>query len=234
MSSGKLCILGDSIFKGITLEKNTNKYIVGNGLDFALIADRAGLKVENHSKFGCTVTKAWEFVKRKFSSSTATEAPEFIFMDFGGNDCDFKWNEINDKPLDVHNPNTDISTFIGTYESMLDGLVEKGSKPVITTLIPVQSEKYFNWLCKNMNLAKEKVMSWLGDIDRIAHFQQVYSDAIKGIAAGRDIPLVDLRAAFDAEKDQDLMCEDGIHPNERGQKLIYDCFDRFMCNCLTF
>ena len=232
MSSGKLCVLGDSILKGIPLEKDTNKYIVGTNLNFGLIADRAGLKLENHSKFGCTVTKAWEFVKKKFSNNTP--APEVIFMDFGGNDCDFKWNEINDTPLAVHDPNTDISTFIGTYESMLDGFIAKGTKPVITTLIPVQSEKYFNWFCKSMNLAKDKVMSWLGDIERIAHFQQVYSDAIKGIAAGREIPLIDLRAAFQAEKDQDLMCEDGIHPNENGQKLIYDCFDMFMCDYLTF
>ena len=232
MSNGKLCVLGDSIFKGITLEKSSNKYVVCDGLNFGLIADRAGLKLENHSKFGCTVTKAWDFVKKKFSNESSN--PEVVFMDFGGNDCDFKWKEINDTPLEVHDPNTDISTFIGTYENMLDGFISKGTKPVITTLIPVQSENYFNWFCKSLNLAKDKVMSWLGDIERIAHFQQVYSDAIKGIAAGREIPLVDLRAAFEAEKDQDLMCEDGIHPNERGQRLIYDCFDMFMCDYLTF
>lgn len=230
MSNGKLCVLGDSILKGVRLEENSNKYIVADGLGLDVIADRAGLKLENHSKFGCTVTKAWEFAKKKFKSET----PEVVFMDFGGNDSDFKWNEINDSPLDVHDPNTDISTFIGTYESMLDGFLEKGTTPVITTLIPVQSEKYFNWFCKNMSLAKDKVMSWLGDINRIAHFQQVYSDAVKGIAAGRNIPLIDLRSAFEYEKDQDLMCEDGIHPNKKGQQLIHECLDRFMFNYLTF
>lgn len=230
MSNGKLCVLGDSILKGISLEENTNRYIVCDGINFTMIADRAGLKLENHSKFGCTVTKAWEFVKKKFTS----DMPEVMIMDFGGNDSDFKWKEINDNPLAVHGPNTDISTFIGTYEDMLDSLIEKGTKPVVTTLVPVQSEKYFNWFCKTLNLAKDRVMSWLGDINRIANFQQVYSDAVKGIAAGRDIPLIDLRSAFMHEKDQDLMCIDGIHPNEKGQKLIHECFDSFMCDYLTF
>jgi len=230
MKGGKLCVLGDSILKGIRLEEGSNKYIVCDNIGFSMIAERAGLTLENHSKFGCTVTKAWDFAKKKFSR----EVPEVVFMDFGGNDCDFKWNEINDRPLEVHDPNTDISTFIGTYETMLDAAVERGAKPVITTLVPVQSEKYFNWFCRTLGLAKEKVMSWLGDIERIAHFQQVYSDAIKGIAAGRDIPLVDLREAFNSERSEDLMCIDGIHPNEKGQRVIHDCFDAFMTNYLTF
>jgi len=230
MSSGKLCILGDSILKGIRLDEVSNKYIVGDGIDFAMIADRAGLKLENHSKFGCTVTKAWDYAKRRFINDT----PDIVFMDFGGNDSDFRWKDINDRPLDVHDPNTNISTFISTYESMLDAATARGVKPVITTLVPVQSEKYFEWFCKTLGLVKDRVMSWLGDIDRIAHFQQVYSDAVKGIAAGRDIPLIDLRAAFQNELDQDLMCSDGIHPNEKGQRLIHDCFDSFMSDYLTF
>ncbi|OLA61120.1 MAG: hypothetical protein BHW37_01125 [Firmicutes bacterium CAG:272_52_7] len=37
------------------------------------------------------------------------------------------------------------------------------------------------------------------------------------------IPMIDIRSAFLVKRDySDYLCEDGIHPNERGHKLIKD------------
>lgn len=234
MGEGKLCILGDSVLKGIQWDEASSKHVTRNELDWDGIADRAGLKVENLSKFGCTVTKAWDFVQKRMVNGLVKCIPDMVIMDFGGNDSDFNWKAVSDSPLEVHDPNTDISTFVGTYEKMLDAMVAKGVRPVITTLVPVQSSRYFDWFCRNLNLDKSRVMSWLGVVERIEHFQLTYSEAILGIAAGRGIPLVDIRAAFEAEKGSDLMCADGIHPNTNGQHLIHECFEVFIGDSLTF
>lgn len=234
MGAGKLCILGDSVLKGIQWDEASSRHVTRNELGWEEIADRAGMKVENLSKFGCTVTKAWDFVQKRMSNGLLKCMPDMVVMDFGGNDSDFNWKAVSERPLDVHDPNTDISTFIGTYETMLDAMVKNGVKPVITTLVPVQSERYFEWFCRNMSLDRASVMSWLGAVERIEHFQLTYSEAVQGIAAGREIPLVDIRKAFEGEKGSDLMCADGIHPNTNGQHLIHECFDAFMGDCLTF
>lgn len=234
MGAGKLCVLGDSVLKGIQWDTASSKHVVRDELGWNEIADRAGLVVENLSKFGCTVTKAWDFVQKRMANGFLKSMPDMVIMDFGGNDSDFNWKAVSERPLEVHEPNTDISTFVGTYEAMLDAMVGKGVKPVITTLVPVQSSRYFDWFCHNLCIDRASVMSWLGVVERIEHFQLTYSEAIQGIAAGRGIPLVDIRAAFEGARGMDTMCDDGIHPNSNGQHLIHECFEAFIGDSLTF
>ena len=56
---GKVSVFGDSILKGVQVEGSGGRYVVNDFLGFSAIASRAGLSVENFSKFGCTITKAW-------------------------------------------------------------------------------------------------------------------------------------------------------------------------------
>ena len=62
-----------------------------------------------------------------------------------------------------------------------------------------------------------------GDANAIYRYQEKYSLAVERLARETDCPLVDLRSAF-LEKRSLLpyLCEDGIHPNDAGQKLIHD------------
>ena len=225
MAKGKVSIFGDSILKGILLDDNTGRYIVKDELGFDTIANSAGLTMENFSKFGCTITKAWSYVQKMFARLNA----DIVFMDFGGNDCDFNWRAISESPLDVHRPNTDLHDFTRTYNTIVDFIKARRSLPVLSTLVPVQGQMYLDHLCKTQNLDKKLIMKWLGDEKRIENYQQVYSDAIKGVCAGREIPMIDVRNAFNAHGNvKSLMCSDGIHPNEKGQRVIHDCFKSFI------
>lgn len=222
----RVSVFGDSILKGVQYNQKSGRYVVEDNIGFDGIAERAGYSVQNFSKFGCTVTKAWNYLQRMFPKIDA----DLVFMDFGGNDCDFDWKAISDSPLNIHKPNTEYYDFIGTYNNMVDYILAKRRMPVLATLVPIQADEYIEYVVSENNLDRRNINKWLGgDVKRIENYQRVYSDAVKGIASRRDIPYIDIRAAFEANVDTTaLMCRDGIHPNDRGQAVIHDCFEAFL------
>ena len=222
----RVSVFGDSILKGVQYNQKSGRYVVEDNIGFDGIAERAGYSVQNFSKFGCTVTKAWNYLQRMFPKIDA----DLVFMDFGGNDCDFDWKAISDSPLNIHKPNTEYYDFIGTYNNMVDYILAKRRMPVLATLVPIQADEYIEYVVSENNLDRRNINKWLGgDVKRIENYQRVYSDAVKGIASRKDIPYIDIRAAFEANVDTTaLMCRDGIHPNDRGQAVIHDCFEAFL------
>lgn len=229
---GKVGIFGDSILKGVQVEGSGGRYVVNDFLGFSAIASRAGLSVENFSKFGCTITKAWSYIQKMFKRIDA----DMVFMDFGGNDCDFNWEEVSRSPLEVHKPRTDYYDFVSTYNNVVDYIKEKRSLPVLSTLVPVQPDMYIDHICRTRGADRKAIMRWMdNDAGRLENYQKSYSDAVKAISGNREVPLIDVRSAFeDHPRPETLMCADGIHPNNKGQRVIRDCFEAFISDYLTF
>ena len=230
--SGKVSVFGDSILKGVQPDPVRRRYSVNDNLGLGVIASRYGLSLQNFSKLGCTITKAWFYVQKMFSRIDA----DMVLMNFGGNDCDFNWARIAENPMDVHTPNTEIGEFSSTYASIVDHVKARRRMPVLSTLVPVQKDKYIDYICRKGNLDRANVDLWIKNNGiELDSLQGSYSDAVATVARSREIPLLDVRSAFMSHGNvSSLMCEDGIHPNARGQKLICDCFESFMGDYLNF
>jgi lysophospholipase L1-like esterase len=142
---------------------------------------------------------------------------------YGGNDCDFTWKEVSERPNDRHLPNTPLDVFAQTYRNIISTLKTKCIKPILITLPPLDPQRFFDWFCRDLN--KANVLHWLGTVNTIYRFQESYSKMIEKIARETKTYLVDLRGAFlDHFHLEDLLCEDGTHPNTAGQKVITDVF----------
>ena len=230
--SGKVSVFGDSILRGVQVDPLRRRYCVNDSMGLSAIASRYGISVQNFSKLGCTITKAWFYVQKMFSKIDA----DMVLMNFGGNDCDFNWTSIAESPMDVHAPNTEIGEFSSTYGQIVDHVKARRRMPVLSTLVPVQKDKYVEYICRRDNLDRNNVNLWMenNNID-LDGLHGTYSDAVAAVARSREIPLLDLRSAFISQGDVGaLLCDDGIHPNARGQKLISDCFENFMGDYLSF
>ena len=230
--SGKVSVFGDSILKGVQPDPLRRRYCVNDSMGLSAIANRYGISVQNFSKLGCTITKAWFYVQKMFSRIDA----DMVLMNFGGNNCDFNWSSIAESPMGIHAPNTEIGEFSSTYGRIVDHVKARRRLPVLSTLVPVQKDKYIDYICRRDNLDRKNVNLWMEnnsiDLDSL---QGTYSDAVRSVAASREIPVLDLRSAFLSQGNPDaFMSEDGIHPNARGQKLISACFENFMGDYLSF
>ena len=219
----KIEVFGDSIFKGIQINPLNKRYHVNNTIDVEMLSETFSLSIVNRAKLGCTVTKGAVLLEKYLAEAPDCSA---ILMDFGGNDCDFNWKSISENPEAAHEPHTPLHTFVEVYTDMIEKIKAKGIRPVITTLPPLEPQRYFDWFCKGLN--RENILRWLGDVNAIYRYQELYSRTVEEIARNSGAMLVDLRGAFLREKYMGrFLCEDGIHPNTEGQRLITQELKRF-------
>lgn len=221
----KIEVFGDSILKGIQINPQNMRYHVDNNIDIAGIEATHSLSIRNFSKFGCTVTKGLSLIEKRLKTDEAF--CDAIIMDYGGNDCDYNWKEVAERPDDEHLPNTPLDIFIDTYQKIIKLLKEKGIRPILTTLPPLDAQRFFDWFCNGLN--KANVLKWLEGVESIYRWQEHYSRTVEKIAAETNTLLVDVRGAFlNHGRVKRFLCEDGTHPNTEGQKIITGAFLDFI------
>lgn len=211
-----VCLFGDSVSRGVIFDEINNKYRFLKDSFAKLFSQAFGIDVENYAAFGCTVSKGMKLMHRHGESMKNSG---YVLLEFGGNDCDFDWAAVAENPDIDHIPKTPMPQFKETYRQMIDKVREDGGVPILMTLPPIDPDRYFNRI--SQGLSAENILRFLGDTDRIYRWHEYYSMAINFIAVEKDVPLIDVRSAFLQRKNCfDLICEDGIHPNEEGHAFI--------------
>ena len=212
-----IVLCGDSISKGVVYDENKEKYVLLDDSFPNLLQSKLKGVVHNAAKFGNTILRA----AGKLQNDVLKKKPDIVFIEFGGNDCDFKWEEIAGNPQGNHLPNTDFNIFQKTLKSLIELFNSTGITPVLMTIPPLDAERYFKWVSKNSTLAGGKILEWLGTVSKIYWWQERYNSAILSIAQETRTRWIDVRSAFLKQPDfRQFLCIDGIHPNEKGHRII--------------
>ena len=179
----------------------------------------SGIQIHNYARFGCTIRKAIRWIRRDCEESGKPE--DCVVLEFGGNDCDYDWARISQNPALRIQCKTPPEEFAALYREALALIRQSGRRPVAMTLPPIHSLRYLNFVCKN-GLLKENLLRWLGDAGAIGRRQRLYSELALQVAREEQAEVIDLRAAFPQDETAlaELLCEDGIHPNQKGQARI--------------
>lgn len=216
--SCSVCLFGDSVAKGVVFDSIRRKYRVLKDCFAASIEAAENLSVTNYSKFGCTITKGREILERHAAELSSYD---FTVFEFGGNDCDFDWHAIGEDPHGEHLAKTPLDVFEQEYREAVRFTREHGGNPVLLTLPPIDAHRYFNWFTQGENV--ENILQWLGDIDRIYRWHEMYNLAVCRVAMQEGVLLLDISSRFlERSHYEELLCEDGIHPNEKGHELIFE------------
>ena len=219
-----ICMFGDSIGKGVVLDAIRGRYILLKDSFANLFSLNTGVIVENFSKFGCTITTGRKIVEKNLDKLSSYP---YTVLEFGGNDCDFNWAAIAEDPENNHLPNTELDVFETSYAELIDQIISGGSRPILLSLPPLDAQRYFSWISKGKNAAN--ILKWLGDVQQIYRWHEMYSLAVARLAAIKQVPLLDIRSTFLKAKNYfNLICEDGIHPNEAGHSYISNAINRYI------
>lgn len=219
----EILVLGDSIFKGVQVDTATGRYVTRNRIGIPELERDFGLTVRNESHFGATCIKGGRVLERLLARGASWDA---VVMDFGGNDCDLKWAEIAADPARTHLPAVPAAEFLERYRHMIRTLRQRDIQPVLTTLPPLDSQRFFDWWCRDLDRAAVK--RWLGSVGNIYLHQEGYSRLVEQLAREEGAALVDVRGAFLRQgRLEDLLCADGTHPNSAGQAVIGQTFREF-------
>lgn len=230
-----LCSLGDSIMKGIVSVEN--EILVTKDVDYKknfryavlddgfvdLLQSNLSVRVENLALFGSTITKGLQCLARR---KDRVMQCDHAFLEYGGNDCDFNWAEVAANPDAEHRCNTPMDLFLERYEEMVTTLRSLHVQPIMLSLPPLHPERFFNTISQGLN--RDNIMRFLcDDACSIYRWHEHYNLAVFHLARKLEVPIVDITTPFLENLHYgDYLCLDGIHPNERGHKLIAAAIER--------
>jgi lysophospholipase L1-like esterase len=216
-----VAIFGDSILRGVIIDEENGKYKFSDHIDWEFVEDKLNIKIDNNAKMGAVIG----YGKKKLEKYLDTHDDMFaVLIEFGGNDCDFNWQEVANNPQYNHQPKTPLNEFKNTLIEMIDILQQKNIKPILMNLPPIHSKLYYDWIKKDLDNG-DNILEFLGDIEQITRHQSRYSNVIAEVANLKKVELVDVRSAFLSTRSYlTYMCKDGIHPNQKGGQLVLDVF----------
>ena len=221
-------IFGDSLMKGVALDAARGKYIQLKNCFVNLFSDANKYDVNNYASFGCTITKGLSIVDRHLDKIPESD---YVIVEFGGNDCNYDWEKVAAAPEADHQPVTPIDRFQEEYMTLIDKILKRGKTPFLLNLPPLDAGLFFRWIGRGLNM--NNILAWLGDEDRTRRWHSAYSKAVEMVAAIRDVPLVDIRTPFESLTEyRSYLCEDGMHPNEKGHALISETVSSYRATYL--
>lgn len=213
----RILVCGDSITRGVIFDETRKRYTKIKNAVSNTVAEKLHFEIDNVSKFGNTVKKAINSFKKAISENNY----EYVIFELGGNDCDFNWKAIAGDPSGEHTPNTDYTEYKEILKEMIETARENEIIPVLATLPPIDAHKYFDWVSSFSDEAKPNILNFLGNVNRIYWWQEKYNAGVLQVASETHCQVIDLRSALLATDDyRDLYCIDGIHPNEKGHKVM--------------
>ena len=210
-----IILWGDSIGKGVVYSEERKRYMIAKDRCVNLLR-AAGLDIESHAVMGATIADGYE----QFLESE-TKPGSHLVIEYGGNDCDPDWDAVAREPECFHDGRTPLAQFRALLGQFIEAGRQRGLRPVLAVPPPLDAQRYFRWISQQRSA--ERILRYLGDVQHIYRWHERYVLAIHDVARAYDCPELDLRSPFlDARFMPGLICRDGIHPNEAGQRLMAD------------
>lgn len=216
-------IWGDSIMKGLVFDEMRQRYTLIKDSALMLASKTLKMTGKSFARIGMTSEQGREAFDRKIEDC---RDGNFALIFFGGNDCDHEWPEIAADPEGEHPAKVRLDRFLENMRYMVTTVAKKGLQPLMMTLPAIDAKRYFRWFSKDIEQS-DNIMRWLGCVDKIRWDHDLYAKRVEETAAELDCPIIDARQKFLAHPDDDLLCVDGIHPNAKGQNLIYQAMVEF-------
>ncbi|MBR1996477.1 MAG: SGNH/GDSL hydrolase family protein [Paludibacteraceae bacterium] len=218
----KLVALGDSIIKGVLVqsEGERSRYSLADKSIVECCAEKLGGESLNFGKMGCTIEAGERILNRYLDKMSDAQ---YVLLEYGGNDSDYNWQEIAEAPEKEHFPRTRLEVFEQVYERVINKIKEMGAIPLVLSLPPMDAERYFAFFSQKWEEGfRANVMRWLGgSTNTIMSGHELYNLATMRIAQRTGAQWIDVTSGLlKGHNFRAYLCDDGIHPNERGQRMI--------------
>ena len=218
----KLVALGDSIIKGVLVqsEGERSRYSLADKSIVECCAEKLGGESLNLGKMGCTIEAGERILDRYLDKMSGAR---YVLLEYGGNDSDYNWQEIAEAPEKEHFPRTRLEVFEQVYERVICKIKEMGAIPLVLSLPPMDAERYFAFFSQKWEDGfRANVMRWLGgSTNTIMSGHELYNLATMRVAQRTGAQWIDVTSGLlKGHNFRAYLCDDGIHPNERGQRMI--------------
>jgi lysophospholipase L1-like esterase len=185
----KIICFGDSLTRGVSVVKGRMRILKENYPAF--LQELFNQQEEND----VTVINKGVFndnsdlMLSRLEKDVINEHPDYAIIEVGGNDCNFNWNEILEKPKEEH-------------------------QAIFATLPPLDPVRYFQTIS---NQYSPSIGNWIAKLGGIQHWHGMYNYHLIKLADELAVPKIDVRSAIKkAGNSINLISEDGIHLTAEG------------------
>ncbi|MDD4081637.1 MAG: SGNH/GDSL hydrolase family protein [Eubacteriales bacterium] len=214
MTMANIAVWGDSIGRAVGFSDSLNRYAVIKPNYREMLLQSQSVNIINHARFGATLPEGLA----DFLEAGEVDA-QAVAIQFGGNDCNYDWAAVSEYPDQPHSPRTALEAFEKGLRQFVRQVQSRGKIAILVTPPPLDAQRFFAWVTNGLNA--DAILGFLGDLQHIYRWQERYAAAIHRAALATRSRLFDLRDAFlAADNFPDYLCLDGMHPNEKGQRLI--------------
>ena len=211
-------VWGDSILKGaVTGTDSGHLFDIIDDNSLSLASKVLGFELNNQSVFGNIITKGQRKLNKMMERG---EHFDLGIIESGGNDCDYDWAVVSENPNEPHDPRVPLPDFLRILSEMVAKLRENKITPLLMTMPPLVGDRWFEHISRDQN--KDNILSFVNyDPYKLYRNHEIYNNAIVKFAYQNHVQFIDMRMAMLLADDyRDLMCMDGIHPNEAGYKYM--------------
>ncbi|MCD6362001.1 MAG: exo-alpha-sialidase [Armatimonadetes bacterium] len=176
-------------------------------IEWELSDEGRAVEVINSGRGSDTVQKA----AARFEQDVLAHDPDLVIIQFGLNDSAIDvWRNVTTPRVPIDEYEADLERFVTTLQ-------ERGSKVILMTPNPLR------WTDKLKQLYGKPPYD-PDDPDGFSFLLKDYAERVRGIAARRDVPLVDSFKLFqeDEQHPVDQLLLDGMHPNDAGHAIEAD------------
>jgi lysophospholipase L1-like esterase len=218
----KLICFGDSLTRGVSYVKGRLRILKNNYP--AYLQKFMSENQENPEIRHAEVVNKGVFndnsdlLLARLEKDVIKEEPTYVIIGIGGNDCDFPWKEVAEKPNEEHQAKVPLVQYASNLKELISKLKSSGITPILTTLPPLDPARYYQTVSKRFGT---EVSQWICKVGGIATWHSMYNRTVKNIAEEMDVFLIDVRNAIKSRGHlKDLISEDGIHLTEKGYKVM--------------
>ena len=211
----KLVVFGDSILKGVITIPNSGKLFDTTENDSLTLAQKElGFELDNRSIYGNITSKGLIKLQKFFEKGGEAD---FCIIEFGSNDCDYDWGTLVQK--------VPLEDYLANLAAMVKLCREHKVTPLMMGLIPYVCDDWYQTIIKGQNEAA--ILDFLGgSSETLGKNQLIYKNAQADFVQKNKVQFLDPWTIFEGHKE--LMCYDGIHPNEKGYELLSKAWIKFL------
>lgn len=215
-----IVVFGDSILKGVVTNPESDRiFDITDNDSLTLAQKELGFDLDNRSIYGNIITKG----QAKFNKWLEKGGKaDICIIEFGGNDCDYDWIPISQNPAGEFSQKVPLKEYLHILDEMVKSCRATKIIPVLMTMPALVADRWLETVSKGLD--REKNLEFLGgDYGKLYRNHEIYNAHLVKYAYENNVFLVDMRLALLESADyRNLMCLDGIHPNEDGYKVMAD------------